>query len=285
MILIADSGSTKTAWRLIDGHGKIHQMTSEGLNPLHLSMDEITEHIRESILAPDQFSAGSVEKVFFYGAGCTPGEASDRMTNVLSSSFPQANVEVADDMLAVARGVCGHDPGIACILGTGSNSCMFDGTAITFKVPALGFILGDEGSGAWLGKSFLASFIRNELPVDLASRFKKQYKADRGDILQSVYRGERPAAYLAGFSRFLFRHRSDPYVSRLVYRGFGEFLEKNVIRYDNYASLPVHFSGSIAFYYASILRKAASDKGITVRNIVEGPIAGLALYHQQSNEK
>ncbi len=285
MILIADSGSTKTAWRLINDTGGIEQFTTVGMNPVHKNQSELQEIIQSELIGPNKLNPESIEQLHFYGAGCIPGDATDRMREVLKIVFKEAHIEVADDMLAVARGVCGHSPGIACILGTGSNSCLFDGTHITFKIPALGFILGDEGSGAWLGKELLGAFIRKELPAALSESFEKQYHLDRSQILNEVYRGDRPASFLAGFSKFLFRHRSEPYVHRLVHRGFSTFLEKNVMRYPEYQSLPVHFSGSVAFYYSTILRKAAYEKGITLKNIVEGPIAGLALYHQQSDKK
>lgn len=283
MILIADSGSTKTAWRLVDADENIQQYTTRGLNPVHLDAATLTTILQDELIADGGMSAVSVRKVFFYGAGCVPGAPADRLKAVLGEIFPNASTEVADDMLAVARGVCGHEPGIACILGTGSNSCLFDGSQIQEKVPALGYILGDEGSGSWLGKEFLAAFIRKELPAQLENQFKAHYDFDRLAILDQVYQGERPAAFLAGFSKFLFRHRKEAYVYQLVSRGFASFLERNVMRYEKYESLPVHFSGSVAFYYSSILRNVASEKGITLKNIVEGPIAGLTLYHHQVN--
>jgi glucosamine kinase len=285
MVLIADSGSSKTAWRLIDEKGGINQFITRGMNPVHLGKEDLCGIIRNELIEENDIKGEEITRIFFYGAGCIPGESSERMELVLKNVFMNADIEIADDMLAVARGVCGHAPGIACILGTGANSCLFDGTNITFKIPALGFILGDEGSGAWLGKEFLGAYIREELPGDLYQSFKKQYRLDRSAILNEVYRGDHPASFLASFSKFLFRHRAEQYVHRLVQRGFNSFLEKNVMRYPDYQSLPVHFSGSVAFYYSSILRQAASAKGIILKNIVEGPIAGLTLYHNQSEEK
>jgi N-acetylglucosamine kinase-like BadF-type ATPase len=284
MILIADSGSTKTAWRLVDENNDIHQFRTEGMNPVHMTSELLEEILLTQLCREMKYDPSRIDNVYFYGAGCVPGKAQEHMHSVLHKVFKGAEVFVEDDMLAAARAVCGHNPGIACILGTGSNSCFYDGEQIEHKVPALGFILGDEGSGSWMGKSFLASYIRNELPEELRDRFQKQYSLDRQAILQNVYRGERPASYLAGFSKFLFRHRSDPFVHQLVYSGFTLFLEKNVMRYEDYSRFPVHFSGSIAFYYSSILRQAASGLNLTVKNIVESPIAGLTLYHNQQNK-
>ena len=184
-------------------------------------------------------------------------------------------------MLAVARGVCGHAAGIACILGTGANSCYFDGEQIAYKVPALGYILGDEGSGAWMGKQLLAAFIRSELPVKLAHQFRERFNLDRSGIIDKVYNQGHAASYLAGFSKFIFQHRDEVFLQRMVLNGFQIFFEKNVMKYENYTSIPVHFSGSVAYYYSSLLRSAAAEKNIHVKNIVEGPVAGLALYHKK----
>ncbi|MEJ2003915.1 MAG: N-acetylglucosamine kinase [Cyclobacteriaceae bacterium] len=189
MILIADSGSTKTAWRLIDDNRNIHQFTTAGMNPVHLEKDKLLTILHNELLNEEFLEPASVTRLYFYGAGCIPGNAGDRMQEVLADVFKTAEIEVADDMLAVARGVCGHEPGIACILGTGSNSCLFDGSEIIEKVPALGFILGDEGSGSWLGKEFLAAFMRRELPSDLNVRFNSLYGLDRTSRLESVYSG------------------------------------------------------------------------------------------------
>ncbi len=279
MILIADSGSSKTAWRLIDKDG-ISQFLTEGLNPVHKSSDHLTSILRDQLLPELTIDGSQVGAVYFYGAGCIPGDPSERLRGVLQSLFPAASVDVYDDLLAVARGVCGHKAGIACILGTGTNSCLYDGENIAARIPALGYILGDEGGGAWLGKELLAAYLRNELPAGIHDSFVKRFNLGRSEILGSVYTGGHAASYLAGFSKFIFHHKEDPFLYKMVYRGFATFLEKNVMRYDNFQDYPVHFSGSIAFYYSSILRKAAADRGVLVKNIVEGPIAGLTLYYQ-----
>ena len=283
MILIADSGGSKTSWRLINENGDISQFETEGMNPMQKDKSVLDSILRYQLLPVFGHEPEDVGAIFFYGTGCLKGEPSTKMKTALGKVFSRAEIEVEDDMLAVARGVCGSTPGIACILGTGSNSCLYDGAVITSKVPALGYILGDEGSGAWMGKEILAAYIRQDLPPALQQRFRKRYGVERSDILAEVYGKGHAAAYLAGFSKFLFDHRSDPFVYQLIHYGFTLFFEKNVMKYPDYENIPVHFSGSVAFYYSTILRDAAARKQITVRNIVEGPIAGLALYHQNNN--
>ena len=223
-----------------------------------------------------------IDQLFFYGAGCASEENRDMLANIFSEAFPSSFVTIHHDMLGAARALCGHEAGIACILGTGANSCFYDGHHIADGVPSTGFILGDEGSGAWLGKQLLAGFIRNELDKEIHERLKKRFDLNRESILEQVYKMPSPARYMAGFSKFIFQNIKNPTLYRLVYNGFEQFFEKNVEHYSQYKELPIHFTGSVAFYYSNILRQVANDRGLTVRNIVESPIAGLTLYHQNS---
>ncbi|MCH8318613.1 MAG: hypothetical protein IIA88_08970 [Bacteroidetes bacterium] len=179
----------------------------------------------------------------------------------------------------VMRG-CGHQAGIACILGTGSNSCYFDGTKIIKNIPSLGFILGDEGSGGYLGKRLIQDFLNNEMPENISKKFIKKY-ANKSEILDEVYAASRPNVYLASFSRFLFHNLKEPYIFKLIYDGFSAFFDKSVCKYSNYKDYRVHFVGSVAFYYNHVLRQVAADKGVTIGNILESPIAGLTLFHQE----
>jgi N-acetylglucosamine kinase-like BadF-type ATPase len=199
----------------------------------------------------------------------------------LERYFTDAHIEVWHDLLAAARALCGEDPGIACILGTGSNSCYYDGVRIVENVTSLGYVLGDEGSGAWLGKRIVADYLRKDLPEKLWDHFKKRFPMDRDEILSRVYSQEMPSRFLGSFSHFIFQHLKEPYCYKLVYDGFSEFMEKNVMRYERYNELKVHFVGSVAFYFSDILRQVANDKGITLKNILESPIAGLTLYHNK----
>ena len=280
MILIADSGGSKTDWRLIDKNGLVSQAHAPGFNPYYQPIEDLKDHLRE-ILLPK--ISDTVNKIFFYGAGVSSQKNQLTIKNAFLEFFPQAEIEIGWDLLAAARALCGHEPGIACIMGTGSNSCLYDGKKIIDNVANLGWILADEGSGAYLGRIFLVDYLRNKMPADIASQFRERYPFTREEFLEKVYQQEKPSAFLASFMKFIFQHLKDPYCYKLVYDGFSAFYENNVMKYNNYENLKVHFTGSVAFYFSDILRQVANDKGITVKNILEGPIAGLTLYHQNEN--
>ena len=280
MILIADSGSTKTDWRQIDASGNIHQAKTSGLNPYHQDAAEMEQVLRQE-LRPQVDS--KVKQVYFYGAGCANEAAEQTVVQALQSVFPEAALEVRSDLWAAARALCGHESGIACILGTGANSCLYDGTEITDNVPPLGYILGDEGSGAYLGKELLNRYLKRDMPEPLSRQFAKRYSVTTEAVLERVYRQSQANTYLASFAKFAFHHLKHPYMMRLVYDGFQAFFDKNVSRYEGFQQYKVHFTGSIAFYYSNILRQVANDRGITVQNILESPIAGLTLYHQNKS--
>lgn len=277
MIIIADSGGSKIDWRLLYNDGAIGQANGPGFNPYYQPVEDLTNTIRDTIVP---LAKERVEKIFFYGAGVSSEKNQVTVQTAFQEFFPEAEIEIGWDLLAAARALCGHEPGIACIMGTGSNSCLYDGEKIVHNVANLGWILADEGSGAYIGKRLIFDYLRENMPKTLADQFRKRYPFHREEILERVYQHEKPSAFLASFSRFIFQHLKDPYCYKLIYSSFSEFYENNVMKYENYQSYKVHFTGSIAFYFSDVLRQVASDKGITVRNILEGPIAGLTLYHR-----
>ena len=281
MKLIADSGSSKTDWRMLHPDGRIEQYKSRGINPFYQDETEIGKELSEN-LRP-QLPEG-VTEIFFYGAGCVNQEKKDVLKNALLKNFPGAVVRVENDILGAARALCNRDSGIACILGTGANSCLYDGEKIVENIRGYGFLLGDEGSGAYLGKQLVSGYLRKELPEELRAKFKKRFPMSDDEILQEVHTQPYPNRYLASFSKFLYHHIKDPYVYKIVYDGFSLFMEKIVLKYDNASQYKAHFVGSIAFYFANILRQVANDKGITLKNILESPIAGLTLYHQSDSK-
>lgn len=278
MILIADSGASKTDWRMLGPNGSIEQAQSIGYNPYYQPIEQLDKEVRE-VLVPQV--KHPVKKIFYYGTGCSSDKNRKMIRTALERYFTDAHIEVWHDLLAAARALCGEEPGIACILGTGSNSCYYDGVRIVENVTSLGYVLGDEGSGAWMGKKIVADYLRKDLPEKLWDQFKKRFPMDRDEILSRVYSQEMPSRFLGSFSHFIFQHLKEPYCYRLVYDGFSEFMEKNVMRYEKYNELKVHFVGSVAFYFSDILRQVANDKGITLKNILESPIAGLTLYHNK----
>lgn len=280
MKLIADSGATRTQWRYLSAEHRISQLQSEGMNPWQQD-DQQLRHILDEQVLPEL--PARVEEVWFYGSGCLPGPASDRLAQVLQQAFPEAHVSVADDLLAVARGLCGTKPGIACILGTGSNSCDWDGRDIVDRVPALGYILGDEGSASYLGRQLLHAWFKRSMPAHIREAFQEQFHPEQSVVLQQVYKEPNAGRYLGSFSPFLADHRDDPWAYRLLYDAFISFLEHNVLKYEDLQNKAVHFSGAIAQHYGAILRQAGQDKGLYIGHITDSPIAGLLLYHQEND--
>jgi len=278
MIIIADSGGSKIDWRLLNSDGSIGQTNTPGFNPYYQPIGDLNKTIGASV-AP--IVKEDVSNVYFYGAGVSSEKNQLVIKESFLSYFPKATIEIGWDLLAAARALCGHEPGIACIMGTGSNSCLYDGKQITGNVANLGWILADEGSGANIGRKFLVDYLRKKFPAALEKQFHERFPFTREEFLEKVYQHEKPSAFLASFMRFIFQHMKEPYCHQLVYDSFAEFYENNVMQYENYKNLKVHFTGSVSFYFSDILRQVANDKGITVKNILESPIAGLTLYHSK----
>lgn len=277
MILIADSGSTKTDWRLIDGQKKIHQFSTQGINPYFQSSAQIAEIIKAELLVSPIVATAS--SVFFYGAGCRASDKKQIVEEALSQNFLHAVITVETDMLGAARSVCGHQPGIAAILGTGMNTCVYDGNTITENRLSLGYILGDEGSGAHLGKTLIQYYLNDELPEALALRFAERFKMSRDEIIDAVYKKSMPSRFLASFSKFIYQNLKEQVMIDLVSKCFGEFFDRHICKYSQYKTLKLSCAGSVAFYYSNILRAVAENKGVNIDTIVETPIAGLTLYH------
>lgn len=282
MILIADSGGSKTDWRLIQKDGTIGQASAPGFNPYYQPIEDLRKSVQE-ILLP-KVNQTTVKKIFFYGSGVSSVKNQLAIKSTFLEFFPEAQIEIGWDLLAAARALCGHEPGIACIIGTGSNSCLYDGEKITDNVANLGWILADEGSGANIGRKFLVDYLRKKMPEKLAEQFQQRFPLSREEFLEKIYQQEKPSAFLASFAKFIFQHLDERYCYKLVYDSFAEFYENNVMKYENFQNLKVHFTGSIAFYFSDILRQVANDRGITVKNILEGPIAGLTLYHKNDSK-
>lgn len=280
MILIADSGASKTDWRTID-NSQIGQAKTIGLNPFQLSYAEIINALRNELLPQISSKSKDIKNIFFYGAGCVQEDKRTKMVSALNEVFPGAGVEVETDLAAACYAGGGREASIVCILGTGANSCVFDGDRIVSSQPSLGFILADEGSGAFLGKKLIVSYYRKQMPAHLRKQFENRYDLNSEIVLESIYRKPSAAGYLASFTKFLLHHREDPFVFDLIKDSFEQFFDAYVLCYSEHQELPVHFVGSLAFYYNSILRKVAKEKNVYIKNILESPIAGLTLYHQK----
>ncbi len=279
MILIADSGSTKTDWRLLDlcSGDVIQNIVSRGINPYYESEDDISSKLRGEVLP--FVGDAPVDQVWFYGAGCTETKL-ESMTRAIQSVFSEGSVYVASDLMGAARALLGTTAGIACIMGTGSNSCFYDGERIVENVSPLGFILGDEGSGAVLGRIFLGDLLKGQLPSDLERAFWNENDITQREIVENVYRKPFPNRYLAKFTRFLGEHRDYEYVRSLLIGSFRTFFKRNVMQYD-YLNYETGFVGSIATVFKDELCEAADDCGVRVSNFLKTPIEGLTHFHLQ----
>ena len=278
MILIADSGSTKTDWCVVENGVLVQQIFTKGTNPFFQSEEEISNEIATALLP--ELKTDEFDAVYFYGAGCGFPDKIEIVHRAISKQLKvKGNVEVATDMLAAARGLCGREAGIACIMGTGSNSCYYDGENIVANVSPLGFILGDEGSGACLGKLMVGDLLKNQMTPELKEKFLKQFDLTPADIIDRVYRKPFPNRFLASLSPFLAQNISEPCVHDLVLNSFKAFFKRNIMQYENYQNLKVNLIGSVAFYYKEVLAEAAEAMGIQLGTIIQSPMEGLIKYH------
>ncbi|AMQ55068.1 N-acetylglucosamine kinase [Algoriphagus sanaruensis] len=280
MILIADSGSSKTDWRVLHPNGEVSSFRGLGLNPYYMTAEEMAIQLRQDFLLN---YAKDITQIYYYGAGCSAPERKAEVFQALRSIFPIAEIRVDHDLSAAARATCGHSAGIACILGTGSNSCDYDGKKIVAHRPAAGYILGDEGGGCSIGKKFLQDFIHEEMPIPIREAAIERFKITQNIIQDHVYRQPFPSRYMASFCRFISENSADSYCYYLFSNSFKEFFGKHVCKYSGYQEKPVNFVGSIAFYNQSILRDVANELGIQIQTILESPIDGLISYHQNSH--
>lgn len=280
MILIADGGSTKIDWCLLDDGTVAKRLASQGLNPCMLTRDEITARLTLDVRDELTPFVDRLDDVYFYGAGCLPGQVSDTMAQALRPVVGERpRIHVSNDLISAARAVCGTEAGIACILGTGSNSCYYDGRQIVDNVPPLGYILGDEGSGAVLGRQLLGAVLKRQLPPELCREFLETYDLDQHTIINRVYRTPAPNRFLASLAPFLEKHLDVPRVRDIVTEQFRLFFERNVANYAAFGPCKVHFVGSIAYHYRDILREVADSLGYSIGRIIVSPMDGLIAYH------
>ncbi|MFA6770237.1 MAG: ATPase [Bacteroidales bacterium] len=278
MRLIADSGSTKVDWRVVYDDGSVKKLVTAGVNPFFQTKEEIVHEFRHHLL-PDIGVGVSVKEIHFYGAGVSTPDQVKTLQSCFSEVFPKAITNAYTDLLAAARALCKNKPGIVGILGTGANSCFYDGRDIVDNVPACGFILGDEGSGAVLGKKLVSDYFKRQLPKDLNTLFNKEFNLTYGGVVERVYKQPFPNRYLATFSLFLNENKSHPYVDNLLRVSFEEFFTRNIMQYD-YKKHSLNLVGSIAFYYKEILTEMAEKMGVKMGIIIKSPIDALAEYHK-----
>ncbi len=279
MTIVADCGSTKCDWLLVHGERNHQLENTVGFSPFFHTAKEIEEIVRTQLLP--KLNPSDVKHVWFYGTGVHDEHRADIVKAGLAPCFPNAELEVEHDLLGAARSVCGHSAGIACILGTGSNSCYYDGKKIVDNVPSLGWLLGDEGSGTHLGKALLRAWFYREMPTDLNAAFNEAYPEGAHAIKDKAY--EKGAnAYLATFTKFLGEHLAHPYIQSLVAGCLGEFLDRQVLKYSGAQSVPVHFVGSIAHHFQDVLQKCMDERKLKLGNVVRKPIYPLADFHTKN---
>ena len=282
MILIADSGSTKTDWCLCDQGAVILNIQTQGINPYHQSEEAIEAVLREELLpqliAQKLIAQSSQLTIIYYGSGCANETACNRIKKALREVLDVEDITVHSDLLGAARALCGHEEGIACVLGTGSNSCLYDGKEIISNIPPLGYILGDEGSSAVLGRRLVGDCLKNQLPEAIRDEFLTEYQLTQEIILEKVYRQPLANRFLASLTPFLSKHRDVPEVHKLLVESFIDFFVRNVKQYRR-PWLRIHFVGSIANAFSSELKEAAESLGMEIGTIMRSPMEGLVRYH------
>lgn len=277
MLLVADSGSTKCDWVFTDGSEKRSTYHTMGFNPFFHPTDLIESEIRKntelSALAP------RVQHVYFYGAGASHPSRNAVVEEALKRVFTQAEITVDHDLTGAVFATCGDEPGIACIMGTGSNSCYFDGQDIYEEVPALGYVLGDEAGGTFYGKELLRMFLYHELPEKIHQGLIDRYQLSKESIFEAVYNKPNPNVYLASFMRFLSDNRDSKWVRDFIYNGFSKFINIHIWKYENHKDVPVHFVGSVAFHFQDLLREACKIHRLNIGVITSEPVVNLVDYH------
>lgn len=278
MILIADSGSTKTEWILLN-NGKIEmQCFTMGINPYFIDTNGVIEIIQNELIP----SIGALQptEIYFYGSGCSTTTKQSIVENALRNFFPNSMVSITHDLLASARALCMDQEGIACILGTGSNSCLYNGKEIIENVPSLGYFFADEGSGGHLGKILLTRYLRGDLSANTQELFKNQYNYSLENVLDAVYNQPKPNRYLASFAPFVHQNLHIPEIREIAKYSFRDFFQNQVCKYTNYQSVNVSFIGSVSYYFADLLKEVASEFDVNVGVIYKSPMEGLLKYHE-----
>jgi glucosamine kinase len=264
----------------MDAHQTLMQCQTAGFNPYYQTGEAVFAEIQLRLLPHVEHP---VDEIYFYGAGCNNAEKNQIIRQALQKAFPHTqHIDIQTDMLAAARALCGRQPGIACILGTGANACRYDGEKVGFQPFSIGFWLGDEGSGGWIGRNFLAAFLREELSPALLEKFEHHFQTDKYEILDRLYRQPFPNRYAASFTWFLHENLHETFVSGLIREGFDLFIKRFVQKIPDFKHFPVHFTGSVAFHFEEILLDALQQTDLQTGQILEIPMDGLVKYHRLS---
>lgn len=275
MILVADSGSSKTDW-LGYHHGETISFETRGINPYFVNAQEIYKIL--SVVPELKNMETVVREIYFYGSGCSSPDKHEVISNGLSSFFSKAFICVENDLIGSAYATCGDEKGLVCILGTGSNVSYYDGSKTQDGNHGLGYLLGDEGSGTYFGRKMVAAYLYGQMPEDLLIDFKNSFPIEKDEIITNVYQKPFPNTYLATFSKFMYKHKEHPYIQEVLRKGFQEFIDVNIKDFKDYKSLDCHFVGSISWYYQDILREVGVLNKMKIGRIMQKPIEGLFQY-------
>ncbi|MFV0555156.1 MAG: ATPase [Mangrovibacterium sp.] len=276
MRLIADSGSSKTDWAILDGELVVAEFKTLGINPFFRTSEDITSEL-QAIFSPYR---GAITTVNFYGAGIIDAAQASVVGNALRPLLGDVPMEIASDMLGAARALSGDCMSVVCILGTGSNACLYDGKQLQANIPPMGFILGDEASGAVLGRQLVGDYFKQVMPESMRKKFYAEYQLEKADVIEHVYRMEKPNKYLAQFAKFLNQHIAAPYCQDLLANQFGQFIDRNILQLPNAQNFEVNCVGSIAYHFQQQLKAQLEIRGLRLGTVLQSPIEGLKIYHR-----
>ena len=276
VILLADSGATKAEWCLVSGSKK-RTIFTQGIIPYFLNTGQITTLLQDELVR--KLKNIHIDHIYYYGTGCANPENAKSVKKALQKVYPVARVEVQTDLMAAARSVCGKEKGIACILGTGSNSCFYNGKKISGNSPGLGYVLGDEGSGAYLGKKVIQYYLYNTFDEDLRARFDAKFVTTPVEILDNVYKKPMPNRYLATYTMFLAENRGHYMIENIIEDGLNDFFFQHLCKYPEIWKCPVHFVGSVAFGFKDVIKDLCSSYEFDLGTILKNPMQGLVKYH------
>lgn len=276
MKIIAESGSTKTDWVVINQNKVMLDISTAGFNPTYFPAATLETGIKEII---PSILTSKVNQVYFYGAGCSSKVSKDRVFDIFKKYFKNANIEVQHDLFGAARALFGNGQGIASILGTGSSSCYFAQNEIKFTIPSLGYLLADDGSGAHIGSELIKAFFYNDFPEELKTKFATDFEIEPDTFITQLYVREKPNAYIASFVPFAVEHKDHPFIREIVLKAFKQFFMENTMKYKDIKKYELGFTGSVAFLFKNYLEEVAAEFGLTISKVVKSPIEELKNYH------
>jgi len=277
MKLIVDSGSTSTDWIFIKEGAVIKEFKGPGFNPYYFNDENYLIKLEEAV--SDEIQFPEIGNIYFYGSGCSTQTNCALVKSTLWESFPNANIQLHHDLFGAAVALLGNNKGIACILGTGSNSCLWDGADIIENVPSIGYLLGDEGSGTYLGKLIVTEILLENAPTEISKKFYTAYQLDFPTVLDRIYKQEDPNKFLSEISKFASANLSDNWIKEMIKLNFNRFIDKQVSHYTNFGNQEISFVGSVAFGFQNLLREVLGSRNLKVGKIIKSPVGELVKFH------